>query len=303
MIQQSNRFKGIVLVLLGAIFWGMGGTAADFLFEQTSAGVGWFVSARLLISGVLLLTIQAIFKDARSVFSMWKNKHVIGSFVLFSLLGMLLVQYSYMAAIDIGNAAIATLLQYLAPVYIVMWMIITRQQRAAGSDGLFILFTLAGTWLLLTNGSAAQLSVPPAAVVWGLISGVALAFYTLYAKKLLAQFPSLTVVGWAMVLAGVVINALYPVWKVDVSGWTLPAAGAFGFTVLFGTAIAFWLFVESLNYLPAKETTLIGTVEPVAAVVSSVIWMNLSFGPLQLVGMGMILLLVLMLSMQKSPAV
>ena len=39
-----------------------------------------------------------------------------------------------------------------------------------------------------------------------------------------------------------------------------------------GTAFAFYLFIDSLKYLSPKETTLLGTIEPVIAVVTSALW-------------------------------
>src|SRR5699024_1777514 len=64
------------------------------------------------------------------------------------------------------------------------------------------------------------------------------------------------------------------------------------FTIIFGTTLAFWMFIKSLEYLEAKETTLLGTVEPLTAVLSSVIWLSLPFGLLQVMGMILILVVV-----------
>lgn len=299
MNQTTNRLIGVLLVLFGASFWGIGGAAADFLFDTEGIEVNWFVSARLIISGLLLVWIQ-FFKDSKSVMSIWRDFRVILSFIIFSVFGMLLVQYSYMASIDAGNAAIATLLQYLAPIYIILWMIFRRHQKMTIPDIVSISFTVVGTWLLLTNGSFQHLSVPLVASIWGIISGLSLAFYTLYAKKLLMNFSSLTVVGWSMILAGVCMSFVHPIWNVNADSWTLTTVIVLIFTIIFGTALAYWMFIESLNYLQAKETTLLGTVEPLAAVISSVIWLNLSFGALQVLGMGLIIVLVIYLSLQKS---
>ena len=44
-----------------------------------------------------------------------------------------------------------------------------------------------------------------------------------------------------------------------------------------GTAFAFYLFIDSLKYLSPKETTLLGTIEPVIAVVTSALWLGVTF--------------------------
>lgn len=298
--KTKKRLIGIVLALTGASFWGIGGTAADYLFSAEGINMDWFVTARLLLSGVLLLGIQLCLKNRKEVFRIWADSDKRLPLILFSLLGMLLVQYSYMASIEAGNAAIATLLQYLAPMYIIIWLVIRKIKRLKLSDSFAILITVTGTLLLLTNGSLDTLSVSRASVIWGIISGISLAFYTLYANRLLNDYSSMTVVGWAMLISGIFMNFLHPVWDVSVSDWTMSTVIVLLFGIICGTTLAFWMFISSLEYLEARETTLFGTVEPLTAVLSSVIWLNLPFGIWQVVGMILILVLVVFLSLKKE---
>ena len=103
----------------------------------------------------------------------------------------------------------------------------------------------------------------------GIISGLALAFYTLYATQLLTRFPSILVVGWTMLISGIVMNFKAPIWDFDWSHLTGSTVLYLTFGIIAGTAIAFFFFIESLNYLSAKETTLFGTIEPVMAILAS----------------------------------
>ena len=50
------------------------------------------------------------------------------------------------------------------------------------------------------------------------------------------------------------------------------------FMGLGGTAFAFYLFIDSLKYLSPKETTLLGTIEPVI-VVTSALWLGVTISP------------------------
>ncbi|HIS29839.1 MAG TPA: EamA family transporter, partial [Candidatus Avamphibacillus intestinigallinarum] len=129
MKNTNSRYVGIMFVIVGASFWGIGGTAADYLFKTAGLNVNWYVSTRLVVSGLLLLGVQTLITGTKNVFIIWKDSQKRVSLILFSLFGMLLVQYSYMASIEAGNAAVATLLQYLAPVYIIVWFILKGQQR------------------------------------------------------------------------------------------------------------------------------------------------------------------------------
>ncbi|WP_336878530.1 DMT family transporter [Staphylococcus nepalensis] len=303
MINKDNhRMIGIILAVVGASFWGLGGTVSDFLFQQRDIDINWYVTARLLISGIVLLAIYKIRNKKSSIFSIFKNRHHIFQLLIFSIFGMLLVQYAYMASINYGNAAIATLLQYIAPVYIIIWYVIRRKERFQAFDFIAIMLTLSGTFLLLTNGSFSALVVPMPSTVWGIISGLALAFYTLYATRLLTTFPSILVVGWAMLISGIMMNFKAPVWQFEWSALTVSTSLYLTFGIIAGTAIAFFFFVNSLNYLTAKETTLFGTIEPVMAIVASAVWLHVTFQIFQLFGILLIITLILALSFKKQNA-
>ena len=49
------------------------------------------------------------------------------------------------------------------------------------------------------------------------------------------------------------------------------------FVITFGTMIAFGFYIESLQSLVAKETSLLGSAEPLAAVFTTVFWLKEPF--------------------------
>ncbi|KIJ87955.1 DMT family transporter [Staphylococcus saprophyticus] len=299
-MKQQSRFLGIILAILGASFWGLGGTVSDYLFKQQNIDINWYVTARLLISGFLLLTIFKILNPRQSIFIVFRNVTNTIQLLIFSTLGMLLVQYAYMASINYGNAAIATLLQYIAPVYIILWFIILKKETFKLFDVIAILLTLTGTFLLLTNGSLDSLMVSSSSMIWGIISGLSLAFYTIYASNLLSKFPAILVVGWAMLISGILMNFKAPIWQFTISQIDISVILYLAFGIILGTAMAFFFFIKSLNYLSAKETTLFGTIEPVMAIVASALWLKVVFLPFQLLGIVLIIILILALSLKKD---
>lgn len=295
---ENKRWIGIFFALISSSFWGIGGTVAQYLFQQKNIDVNWFVTVRLLLGGLLLVGSQLLI--GKNIFSIWQHKYTALRLVIFSIVGMLLVQYSYMISIALGNAAMATLLQYLAPVFIIVYYILRGQQPFTKFDMLIIVLTVSGTFLLLTNGDIHSLSVPVAAIIWGIISGLSLAFYTLYAKPLLATQPSILVVGWAMLVAGVLFNFVAPFWQVGDASFSSSTYIGLTFSIVCGTALAFWLFIASLNYISPKETSIFGTLEPLTAVVSSIVWLSLPFGIWQFVGALCIIGMVLGLSLMPK---
>lgn len=239
-------------------------------------------------------------QNNKLTFRIWTNKKAILQLFVFGLLGMLTVQYTYMASIQLGNAAVATMLQYLAPVFIIIYLALSRASTLHRKDIIAVGITVIGTFLLLTNGSIQQISVPFLAVLWGVLSGISLAFYTLYAGKLLNRWGSLNIIGWAMIIGGIGMSIIHPPWKFDATGWTMDTVLFLIFVIIFGTMIAFWFYLESLKYLKPQETSLLGTIEPLAAIVTSVVWLKIPFGSYQLIGSALILFMVLYLSVFKE---
>ncbi|RKD21837.1 transporter [Ammoniphilus oxalaticus] len=302
-MSRGNNSKGFTLVITAALLWGMSGAVAQKLFQQYHIEVNWLVTSRLLIAGFLLLIVQFKFRDRAQIFNVWRQPRSAIQLLIFALFGTLAVQYTYMAAIDQGNAAVGTLLQYLAPALIILYLILRKQSALNIRDTVSVSLALIGCFLLLTDGAISKLSVPPMAIVWGLLSAVALAFYTLYPVRLLKKFDSIVIVGWAMVIGGLVLNVVHPIWKMDVSRLTLSAWGYLFFVVVLGTMIAFWFYIESLQSLAPKETSLLSSLEPLAAVLSTVFWLGEPFGPFQWLGSACMMIMLIFVAVNQGTSV
>ncbi|WEG14880.1 EamA family transporter [Pullulanibacillus sp. KACC 23026] len=297
---KPNRMKGFILVIIGTIFWGIGGTVSNELFKEYSIDVNWLVTTRLLVAGFLLLAIKTCGNNRSQIIGVWKHKRTASQLIIFGLIGMLGVQYTYMAAINYGNAAVATLLQNLSPVMIIIYLILRKQTVLTKRDLMIVGLSIVGCFFLLTNGSLTRLSVSTPAVFWGILSGVAAAFYTLYAVNLLKKYDSLVIVGWAMIIGGVALSFIHPAWQIHLTAIPLRFSLYLAFVILFGTMIAFWFFIESLKSLSPKETSLLGSLEPLSAVLATVFWLKEPFGAFQWVGTVCIFGMLLLLAFNKK---
>ncbi|WCK55033.1 EamA family transporter [Aneurinibacillus sp. Ricciae_BoGa-3] len=294
-----SRTNGIVLVLTGAVLWGISGTVAQFLFQQQGFSPEWLVVVRLLLSGIILLALAYRKQKEQSIWVIWKQKKERISLVLFSILGMLAVQYTYFAAIKYGNAATATILQYLGPVLITCYVAVRLKRLPSVKEIAAVLLAVVGTFFLVTHGSFHSLSISGWALFWGLASAVSLAFYTLQPHKLLAKWGSTLVVGWGMLIGGVGFSFIHPPWKFE-GHWSVPSIFAVLFIVVFGTLIAFYCYLESLKYISASETSLLACVEPLSAAFLSVIWLHVPFGLADWLGTLCILTTIAILSIAKD---
>ncbi|WP_205672220.1 DMT family transporter [Ammoniphilus sp. YIM 78166] len=293
----AQRAKGIILVITAAILWGVSGTVAQYLFEVQGFSVDWLVVTRLLIAGVILL-VFAYKKEGSHIWNIWKGRQDRVNLLLLSILGMLAVQYTYFAAIKHGNAATATILQYLAPVLITCYIAIRVKKVPSFKELIAVLLAVFGTFLLVTQGRLEGLTISKWALIWGISSAVALAYYTLQPLTLLAKWGSTLVIGWAMLIGGTSFSFIHPPWIFQ-GDWSISALLAVIFVVLFGTVIPFYCYLESLHYLSASETSVLACVEPLSAALLAVVWLNVSFGIMEWMGTLCIVTTIMILALSK----
>jgi len=296
-VMPNPRPKGVILVLIGASFWGISGTVAQFLFQKQGFSVSWLVVIRLLFAGLGLLLFSR-FVGKQNIWTIWKNKSDVLQLVVFGIIGMLGVQYTYFAAVKEGNAATATIIQYLAPVMITCYLCFRSRVLPAKHEIIAIGLALLGTFFLVTNGNIQALSISGPAFVWGILSAFALAFYTLYPRKLLNTWGSLITTGWGMLIGGVVFSFFQPPWQFSGS-WSFSALMAVLFVVIFGTLVAFFCYMESLKYIEASEASLLACVEPLSAAFLAVAWLHVPFGVFEWIGAASILATIFILSAVK----
>lgn len=273
---HSNLKSGIVLALTAAMFWGISGTVGQFLFQQRGVDVKWLITVRLLLSGVLLL-VYGYFSKGTDLWAIWKDRRSILGLIIFSITGITAVQYTYFEAIKQSNAATATVLQYLGPVLIAVYLSIQNRRMPSAVDSLAILLAVVGTFLLVTHGDYRQLTITRTALFFGLASAVTLAIYTLQPIPLLNKYGSLPVLGWGMLIGGMIFSLISPPWVIS-GTWDLPAILSIAFIIVFATAIAFLLYLNAVQLIGAQKSSLLASAEPLAATLLAVVWLGVSFG-------------------------
>lgn len=293
-MKNENKKIGVILVLMAAIFWGFSGTASQYLFQRLLVSTEWITAIRLLSAGTILLLI-AYKKEGNRVFHIWKDKKDIFSVILFGTIGMIGVQYTYLVAIKHGNAATATVLQYLGPALVAGYYLILDRRLPNGKEILSIFFALLGTFLLVTHGNINELTISTEAFVWGVLSAFGLAFYTIQPIPILKKWGALIVVGWGMFVGGIFFSFVHAPWNFEGS-WNMLANFLLLFNIVCGTVLSFYSYLQSLKYLSASETSLLATAEPLAAAVSSVIFLGVSFGLLDWIGTFCILTTIVILT-------
>jgi drug/metabolite transporter (DMT)-like permease len=287
---------GIISAVTAATLFGVGGTFAQFLFQHRGVSIDWLVTMRLLFAGSVLLTISAI-RQGRGVLAIWRSDAV--ALVLFGLIGMMPVQYTYMAAINASNTATATVLQFTAPAMIAVWLAATRRRMPNLRELAAIALAMLGTFLLVAHGKMGTLSISPSALFWGLASAVAAAFNSIQPVGLLRRHGSSVVGGWAMLVGGTALSLLHAPWKVE-GMWDATSYVFTAFILFFGTLAAFYLYITALRLIGAQKSSLLTCAEPLSAAMLAVLWLGVSWGTMDWLGTLCILATIALLAKEQS---
>jgi len=292
------RAKGLAMIVAGAMLWGTTGPIMEWMLKETGMAVPFMLTIRMIVAGVFLLT--AIVVARKPIFTIWKNRYWAKQLVIYSFFGMLGVQYTFVAAIHSSNAVMATLMQFSAPIFIIIFVSVKARKFPPSYQIVGILGTLTGLFLLLTNGSFSNLLVSREALIWGLLVGLTFTFYTLYPIRLMNEWGVLNVVGWGMLVAGIFLFIASRVWLSD--DWSVfgdqKIVGMMAILIVFGT-LAFVLFLGSLKYITPVENSVLSSIEPLTAMIVSVLWLGVMLHGIQLIGAALMLVFVIRLSLKK----
>ncbi|KMY54031.1 multidrug transporter [Bacillus sp. FJAT-27231] len=289
------RLKGIMMIVIGSILWGVTGVIVEWLLVNTHLSTSFLLTIRLAFAGIFLLVFLLISK--KDIMSVWKTPSWRYQLIIFSIVGMLGIQYTFVAAIEESNAVFATLLQFSAPIFVTLYVSLKNKKLPPRYQMVGIAGTLVGLYLLMTNGSLGNLLVSPVAIFWGVGLGLTYAFYILYPARLMAEWSILMIVGWAMLIGGVVLGVISGAWKPD--EWLLltqdHAALMISVLITLGT-IAYVLFLTSMKYISAVEASILSSLEPLSVMLISAIWLGTVLQSFQLIGVLLMILFVTWLS-------
>ncbi|MDM1353839.1 EamA family transporter [Myroides marinus] len=300
-MQLNNKFLGFASAIFAAMLWGVSGAFAQFLFREKEFNAEWLVTVRLLISGVLMLLFGILQKNP-DVVGIWKDKKYAIQLVLFSLLGMLTVQYTYFVTILHSNAATATVIQYTGPVFIAIYLALRLKKWPKPIEFLAIGMAMLGTFLLVTHGDIHTLNITPTALVWGIASAIALAVYTLMPVHLLDRYSPIAIIGWSMLIAGIAMSIIHPPHKLE-GIWDRDTYLAVLFIIFLGTLIPFYIFLMAIKNIGPQRASLLACAEPLSATLIAVVYFGVNFETMDYLGSLCIIATIFLLTKIKKKVI
>ena len=286
------------MTITGGTLWGVSGVCGQFLFQNKDVTASWLVPVRLMMAGIFMLCFY-IWKDKKKAFAIWQKKENRRGILIYGLAGMMLCQYSYFQTIEWSNAGTATVIQYLGPALIVVWVCLRTRRLPERKEIIGVLLALLGIFLIATHGNPTSLALSGRALLMGLISAVSVVIYTVQPEKLQKQFPTPLILAWGMLIGGCVLTVLFRPWHqtviVDAQMVTTLLV-----VILLGTMASFSLYMTGVKLIGSVKASLYSCVEPVASMVLTAVWMKVQFTLPDIIGTVCIILTIIILALPSG---
>lgn len=293
------KSKYLILTILAAIGWGFSGTCGEHLFKIYQTNGEWLTTVRLLTAGSLLLLINLVTGRKDALIGLITSKRDLPMLLLFAVLGMMAVQYTYLVAISFTNSGTATVLQYIGPAFVLLYVCLRNRRLPHWRELVSLIAIMIGVFLIATHGNIGNLVISQLGLIWGIASAIFLAVHDVMPVKLIQRWGSLPVTAWAMFLGGIALAIITrpfdyaPTINVD-------TVLTFSGLIIIGTVFGFTAFLTGVSHIGPVKASLVCCIEPIAASFFSFLWVGTHFTFFDIVGMVIILVAVFILT--NAPA-
>lgn len=288
---DRNARRGYLFVLAATVCWSTSGTFIRIIL-QSYALSAWTLA-------------------------FWRDLFTFGMFLAVGLLSRAglrvarrdLIPLAAMGAISIGifhvlwaravvmiPIAVATVLNYTAPIFVVLFAWILWRERPGRRQAPALALAFLGC-LLVTgayNFADARLNWP--GLLIGLSTGATYGSFTIFGKSALRRYDTWTVLTYAFGFATLTLlvlrpGAALPMFTRPAGAWASLAALS-----LVSTVSGFGLYTSGLKYLSASAASITATLEPVMAAALAFALLGELIGPVQMLGGALVIGAVILLA-------
>lgn len=281
---------GLLSAVFASLAFGLSGP-----FVQPLLASGWTpgaaVAVRAAIGGVALLPFAAAAQRGRYR-QLWAARRRI---LAMSALGVVGTQLCYFSAVERIPVSTAILVEYMAPIVLVVSSWVLRRRRPAAVVLIGAAVSIAGLLLVVSPSGT---GLDPVGMLWALGATLCLAVYFVVSAQPAAGVSSLMFAAASLLVGAVLLGALGLLGVVDLVGTTAPVE-VLGREVpwwvptmvigLVATAFAYATSVVASRLLGSRLASFAGLLEVVAAALSAWVLLGQTLGVAQMGG-GVLLL-------------
>ncbi len=273
---------GEISVLLAAVLWGCIG-----IFTRSMQAIGFssvqIVAVRAFVT-VILMGMFILIKDPKlfkiSPKDLWM-------FFGTGICSILFFNICYMSSIGENSLSVACILMYTSPIWVTTLAVPLFKEKMTLHKAAAFVIAFGGCVLVCLSDS---LKLTNIGLVYGLLSGLGYALYSIFGKYASAKYNTLTVIFYTFLFASVGVLPLCDLPKLTVllsNGTNILWSVGVAVTC---TVLPYLLYTYGLNKIGAGKASVIAILEPAVASVVGALYFGENMGALGLIGIVTVLL-------------
>ena len=264
-----QQWVGVLMYLGAAFLFALNGSVAK---AQIDAGLSPAQVTEIRNLGAMLVLL--VFILMTKPHSLRVQRQQWPFLFAYGLIAYAATQFLYFFTISRLPIGIGTLLAFLAPVIVALWLKFGRREDVGSTIWVSLALVLGG--LALVAQVQGGQSLDPLGVAAGLLLAISLAAYLLLGEAGARRRDALSLTFWGFAIATLAWSVLAPWWNFP---WptllaqttfaegaiTLPVWALVLWMVTFGALVPFLLVLGALTRIGAQRGGIVGTTEPVWA--------------------------------------
>lgn len=290
-----KNLRGYLFILGATTLWGISATLAKSMFLH-SINTLVLVQMRMTFSCVVLTIILLAFRrDLLRV--RWKDLYL---FALMGVIGGAGSNFTYYFTIQQTNVATAILLQYMAPLLVLAYAAISREEIVSLPKFAAGLVSIVGCFLLVGGRDFSLLTINHLGLFTGILSAFCWAFANVWLRRLVRLYNVWTCIVYTFFFASVFWLFFNPPWAIFSSRYPSSEwATYFGFALI-SVLIPHSLYYIGVSHLPASRAIITATSEPIIAIASAFVLIHEVLAPVQFVGAVLVIVAIALLQIPRQ---
>lgn len=261
---------GVGMYLLAAILFAFNGSISKLAMIT---GLDPAHLTQLRSTGAMICLVIFVLLTNRSAFRIQRGE--LYFLLVYGVIAFVLVQFLYFYTVSLLPLGLGTLLVFLGPVVVALWVRFGKKQPVSNRLWAAIALSLVGLALVAQVWQGFRVNL--LGVAAGLMCAVILAIYWLLGEAGQKKRDGVSLTMWGFIFASVTWAILQPWWNFPFSVLgrmsipetssfpSLPIWGIMLWGVLFGTIAPFLLVLGSLRRIGAQRAGIVATTEPLWA--------------------------------------
>ncbi len=223
-------------------------------------------------------------------------------FFLLGILGVAVSNYFYYVAIQRTNVATAIILQYTAPVWVLLYTVARGAQRPSLRRIAAVGLAVVGCALAVGFVGSGSFRMDKIGVTAALLAAFSFAFYNVGGHKVLAHYDRWKVLLWVLVGTSAFWICVNPPWKIVAAHYG-PQQWAFMLVFSLVSVLGpFSCYFAGLQHLEPTRAIVVSCLEPVFSIIIAAIALGELVRPMQTAGIILVLVAIVLIQLPERIA-